>query len=319
MGLLRKSSRLSRRLPLESAARPSPLSSQRLEPTISSSRSRIVPSSMISRPSIYASPRPSRGFLMMSKATLRSVNRTVRCFPPPDPNVSGRLPGRSRVMLPLVKSLSTSLPISDMDAPLRNRRAFSLFLCRRLQLSASRVDVAAARRAYGCRNARLEDDVAEGADALVGRAFVPRSQPRIERDQVHLCRKLVLADQPHELARVLRTVVLVLEHHIFEGDAPRIVRAGVSRAGFEQLLDPVFPIERHDLVTDLFGHGVKRHCEIDPDLFAGARHHRHDARSRKGNPSPRQSEAVAVHDDLQRIPHIFEIVERLAHAHHYDI
>ena len=41
--------------------------------------------------------------------------------------------------------------------------SFALFLCRRLQLAASGVDVAAARRAYGRRNARLEDDVAEGA------------------------------------------------------------------------------------------------------------------------------------------------------------
>src|SRR3954452_13630509 len=277
MGLLRKSSRFSRRLPLESAARPSPLSSQRLAPTIISSRSRIVPSSIIRRPSMYASPRPSRGFLMMSKATLRSVNRTVRCFPPPEPNVSGRFPGRNNVILPLVNSLSTSLPISDMDAPSRNRRALPFFLCRRLQLTASRVDVAAARRAHRGRNARLEDDVAEGADALVGRAFVPRPGPRIERDEVHLRRKLVLANQPHELARVLRTVILVLEHDIFEGDAARIVRAGVSRAGFEQLLDPVFAVERHDLIAHLLRDRVQRNRQIHSDLFTRARHHRHDA------------------------------------------
>src|SRR4051794_3921883 len=193
----------------------------------------------------------------MSNATLRSVKRTVRCLPPPGPKVSGRLPGLNRVMLPLVSSLSTSLPISDMDAPSRDRRALSLFLCRRLQLSASRVDVAPARSAHRCRNARLENDVAKRAYPFVGRTFVWCTRPGIERNEVHLRRKLVPAEQPHELARVLGAVVLILQHHIFEGDAAGVVGARISGASLKQLLDSVLAVERNDLVTDFLGHRVQ--------------------------------------------------------------
>ena len=85
------------------------------------------------------------------------------------------------------------------------------------------------------------------------------------------------------------------------------------------MLDSVFAVERHNLIPHGLGDRVQRNRQVHPNLFACARHHRHDAGSRKGNPPPRQSESIAVHDDLQRVAHIVEIVERLAHAHHHDI
>jgi DNA-directed RNA polymerase alpha subunit len=60
-------------------------------------------------------------------------------------------------------------------------------------------------------------------------------------------------------------------------------------AGLQQLLDPVFAVERHDLVADLLGHRVQRDGEIHPDLLAGARHHRHHARCAQRDPPLRQA------------------------------
>src|SRR5689334_18182038 len=57
---------------------------------------------------------------------------------------------------------------------------------RGLQLAARSVDVTAPRSPYGRGNAGFKDDVAERADSLVIRAFVGRSRPRVERDEVHL-------------------------------------------------------------------------------------------------------------------------------------
>src|SRR4051812_34099685 len=118
---------------------------------------------------------------------------------------------------------------------LSSRRALALPFGRSLQLTAGRVNVAPARSPHRSRDSCLEDDVAERPDPSVVRALVGGARPRVERDQIDLRWKLVLADQPDQLARVLVAVVLVLEHHIFERDPPRIVRARVSGARLEQL------------------------------------------------------------------------------------
>ena len=128
-----------------------------------------------------------------------------------------------------------------------------------------------------------------------------------------------MAQQPDQLARVRVAVVLVLEHYIFERDAPRIIGAGIVGAGLEQLLDPVFLVDRDDLVADLLGHRVQRDGEIDPDFRACARHHRHHARSAERDPTLAEAEPIAVHHDLQRIAHALEIIQRLAHPHHHDV
>ena len=39
----------------------------------------------------------------------------------------------------------------------------------------------------------------------------------------------------------------------------------------------------------------------------------------KRDPPLGQAEPVAVHDDLQRVADIVEIIERLAHPHHHDV
>src|SRR5579864_5351805 len=166
------------------------------------------------------------------------------------------------------------------------------------KLPAGSVNVTAARSSDRRRNAGLEDDVAEGLDPVLVGTFIGSSGPGIERNQIHLGRELVLADQSNELACMIVAVVLVLEHHIFERDPPRVVRARVGRTGLEQLLDPVLAIEWHDLVADLLRDRVERDGEIDPDLLARACHHRNDPARRKRDAPPGQTETVSVHDDL---------------------
>ncbi len=74
---------------------------------------------------------------------------------------------------------------------------------------------------------------------------------------------------------MLIAVVLVLEHHIFEGDPPRIAGTRIGGAGFEQLLDAVFAVERHDLVANFLVGSVQADRQVDPDLLAATCHHRH--------------------------------------------
>ena len=103
-----------------------------------------------------------------------------------------RLPsGSTTVMLPRsAASLSTSRADQrHRNPPSCGSRTSPLPLRRSLQLAAGGVDVAAARRAHRRRNARFEDDVAERPDPLVGRTFVGRAGPRVERDQIDLGRQ----------------------------------------------------------------------------------------------------------------------------------
>src|SRR3546814_10206 len=103
----------------------------------------------------------------------------------------------------------------------------------RFKLAARRHDVATAWTADGCRNPRLEDDVRESLHPLIRRTFVGSTGPGVERNEVHLGGQLVFADQADKLARILVAVVLVLQHHIFEGDAPGIVGARIVGAGLQ--------------------------------------------------------------------------------------
>src|SRR5437763_608136 len=65
------------------------------------------------------------------------------------------------------------------------RREF--FRCA-LELATRRQNVAAARGPHRRRIARVEDDFGKGFDAVPIRAFVPRTGPRIEGDQVDFSR-----------------------------------------------------------------------------------------------------------------------------------
>ena len=64
---------------------------------------------------------------------------------------------------------------------------------------------------------------------------------------------------------------------------------------------------------------MQRDRQHGADLLAGAQDLGHDAGGRQRDAALRQRHALAVGDDLHRVLHIVEIVERLAHAHQHDI
>src|SRR3954447_22296546 len=83
---------------------------------------------------------------------------------------------------------------------------------RRFELAAGGHDVAATRTPDRRADPGREHDLGKAPDPLLVRTFIAASGPGVERDQVHLRRQLVLADQPDQLARIVVAVVLVLEH-----------------------------------------------------------------------------------------------------------
>src|SRR3546814_4088230 len=105
---------------------------------------------------------------------------------------------------------------------------------RTFQLTAGGHDVAPARGAYRRRNARLENQAAERAHPFGRRTFILSAGPGVEGDQIDLRVQAILLDQPDQLARILVAVILVFQHHIFEGDAPRIARPRIIGARSEE-------------------------------------------------------------------------------------
>ena len=96
-------------------------------------------------------------------------------------------------------------------------------------------------------------------------------------------------------------------------------QAGIAAAGFDQLLQRVLLVDRHQHVAQIVVGGVQRDGQHDADLLAGAHDLRHDAGGRQRDAALRQRQAVAVRRDQQRLLDRLEIVERLAHAHHDDV
>ncbi len=175
----------------------------------------------------------------------------------------------------------------------------------------------AARRAHRARIAGRKDDVGKRLDPLPIGTFVRRAGPGIEGNQIDLGRNAF--QKPHQFARLGRPVIDILQHHIFEGDPPGIGDAGIGPAGLQQLLQRIFLVERHEPVAQIVAHRMQRDREHGRGLGAEPSNLRHDARGRDGDPPFRQSEPVAVGKHADRIAHIFEIIERLAHAHEDDV
>src|SRR5262249_16986611 len=156
--------------------------------------------------------------------------------------------------------------------------------------------------------AGAEDDVGESGDRFVAGAFEGRIRPGIERDEIDLGGNT--GEQLYQGARLGRAVIDALQHYIFEGDAPRIAGARIGPAGLEQLGDRIFLVERHEHVAQLVGDRVQRDREVDAELGAAAADRRHHAGGGEGDLALRDRQALAVHDDLQRLRHIVVIVER---------
>ena len=64
---------------------------------------------------------------------------------------------------------------------------------------------------------------------------------------------------------------------------------------------------------------MQRYRQVDVNLLACPRHHRHDTGRRQRNPATRQAKTVAMHDNLHRVADIVKIIERLTHTHEYNV
>ena len=94
---------------------------------------------------------------------------------------------------------------------------------------------------------------------------------------------------------------------------------GIIAAGGQQLGERIFSVERHDLVPERVADRVQRDRQVHPQLRAAAPHGRHHAGRREGDAALGDGDALAVHDDAERLGHVVVIVERLAHAHHHQV
>ena len=121
------------------------------------------------------------------------------------------------------------------------------------------------------------------------------------------------------MARIFVAVILVLQHHIFKRNPPRVADTGIFGASAEQFINAIFTVQGYQFVTHLFNHCVQRYRQIDVNLFACARHHRHDTRRRQRDTATRKTKAVAVHNDLHRVADIVEVIKRLPHAHEDNV
>ena len=99
-------------------------------------------------------------------------------------------------------------------------RGFPLPQAFGFELAAGGENIAAARGSDRRRIAGPVHDIGKRGDILVGRTFIRRTRPGIERNEVDLGGNA--ADQPHQFARIRRGVVHPFEHHVFERDPPII-------------------------------------------------------------------------------------------------
>src|SRR5205807_7590574 len=85
---------------------------------------------------------------------------------------------------------------------------------RALELAAGCVNVPTARPANESRNPGSDQDLLKGQHSIARRSAEVNSRPWVQGNQIHLCSNA--ADQLHQLARILRRVVHLLEQNVFK-------------------------------------------------------------------------------------------------------
>ena len=161
------------------------------------------------------------------------------------------------------------------------------------------------------------EDLGEAVDARVRRPLERNPGGLVERQQVHL--PLDAVQQPHQAPRVLRRVVHVLQHHVFERDAIAALEREAA-AGVEQLLQPVLAVDRHQQVALILGRRVQRDRQVRHErLGRQPLERRQHADGRERDPPRRNGQAVLVGEDPQRLHRRVVVVQRFAHAHQHDV
>ncbi len=137
----------------------------------------------------------------------------------------------------------------------------------------------------------------------------------VERDQVDLAR--YVAQQLDHLRGMLGLVVDVLEQGVFHSQDAFATQGGhIAHARFQQYLERVLLVDRHQLVAQLVIGGVQRQGQRHVDMLGQFVDHRHHARGGQGDATLGNAIAQIVHHDLHGGDDIVEIQQRLAHAHH---
>src|SRR5207237_8728065 len=100
------------------------------------------------------------------------------------------------------------------------------------KLTAGGVDILATRLADGGDQSGVLKDPLKSDDAIARAGAVLGVRKRIERNQIQFARHV--ANQGHELAGLLGSVVDVIEHHVFEGDKVTWRELAVTQARRQQ-------------------------------------------------------------------------------------
>src|SRR6266516_4610410 len=173
------------------------------------------------KPEITTAQRPmsTAVFPGMPAASIKSCHSGSR-RPPMSTKAAATHATRNAKITTKMRPISAKISVRHRHGTQREPLARGKFFGRALELAAGGEDVAPARCAHRRGVAGAEHNLGELLDPLPLRAFVSAAGPWIERDQVDLRRNA--GEQPHQRSRIGERVVHVLEHHVFEGDAPRV-------------------------------------------------------------------------------------------------
>ncbi|MNT52704.1 hypothetical protein D3C72_1897430 [compost metagenome] len=125
------------------------------------------------------------------------------------------------------------------------------------QLAAGRIDVFTTGGAHGDVVAGMMQVVLKTTDSVVAWPLVTRVRERVERDQVDLARYVL--EQLGHFHGVFELVVNVLEQGVLNGQYALFAELRhVAHARFEQYLERVLLVDRHQLVAQRIVRRVQR-------------------------------------------------------------
>jgi len=163
-----------------------------------------------------------------------------------------------------------------------------------------------------------KEDILKLLDAHARGATVRRFRSaRIERDQVHLCRKGT--NQTRQPSSILRRVIFSPQQNVLQRD-PTSRALGVRPPGLDDLGDRIPSVDRHKPAPKGIRSRVEGQSQADLHTLPGQpADTRHDPRGRKGDP-PGADRGTHLQLHQTDGPQDVLIVEqRLTHTHQHDV
>lgn len=154
-----------------------------------------------------------------------------------------------------------------MDAPFILSNQLAAFaLCLQSELAARGIDFVAFFLSDGEWNFTFFQDASESLLAFDVRTFPWKSFDLVVGDQIDM--GMEAARDLRELVGLVKGVVHILNQDVFKGEHPSVVFAKVL-GSWNQFLQRVAPIDRHDFLTDLVRGAMKANGETELDGFFG--------------------------------------------------